>query len=169
MIHKNISEKDNAGFVVRIIRHGVEHSEYFSNNLWGSRDNSLNAAIEWRDRLLSVLGARKSIKSCKNTKQTSTGISGVSRTVKFDSRRNKNSLCYMVFWVKSGKHMNKTFNVGDIEKITSSDDFHAFRIAKLFRSCYEFAIDHGLEFDDSKFMGWKQARLYDDSEFNAVI
>jgi len=46
---------------------------------------------------------------------------------------------------------------------------HAFRTARLFRSCYEFAIDNDIEFYDSKFEGWKKIRLYEDENLDAVL
>jgi hypothetical protein len=73
-----------------------------------------------------------------------------------------------VFWVHNGKSKNKTFQVGNIAKITADDELHAFRTARLFRSCYEYAIDNDLEFDESKFAGWKKKRLYEDESLRAV-
>ncbi len=40
--------------------------------------------------------------------------------------------------------------------------------ARLFRSCYEHAIDHDLPFHDEKFANWKKLRLYEDENLNAV-
>lgn len=156
--YKNITEKGNAGFIVRIFRDGVEHSEYFSNNLWGSRKKALAAAIDWRYRLVPDLGERKSVNSCVKD-----GVSGVSRTIKFDKRRGRgrSNLCYLVFWIKDGKHMRRSFNVGDIDKITESDDIHGFNTAKHFRACYELSVENGTEFDVDKFLVWKNENLYD--------
>jgi hypothetical protein len=52
--------------------------------------------------------------------------------------------------------------------VTADDELHAFRTAKLFRSCYEHSIDHDLQFFDTKFCGWKKLRLYENAELNAV-
>jgi len=153
--YKNISEKGNAGFIVRIVRGGVTHSEYFANNLYGSRKKALIAAIDWRDRLAPFIGERKTINSCAKDE-----VSGVSRTIKFDLRRDRSDLFYLVFWIKDGKHMRKAFNVGDMNKITSDDDLHGFNTAKHFRSCYELSVEQGTEFDDSVFIGWKKVKLY---------
>jgi len=100
--------------------------------------------------------------------KTTTGVTGVSRTIKYDHRKDKSYLCYTVFWVKDRKSRNKTFQVGNVETVTADDELHAFRTAKLFRSCYEHSIDHDLQFDDNKFVGWKKLRLYENSELNAV-
>ena len=63
---------------------------------------------------------------------------------------------------------NKTFQVGNVDKVSADDELHAFRTAKLFRICYEVSIDNDIEFHDEKFAGWKKVRLYDDENLNAV-
>ena len=165
---KHITEPDPFGYQVRIVRRGKETSRYFSHKLWGNKTKSLKAAIAWRDQMLVVLKGSKTrfLKLPKN--KTSTGITGVSRTVKFDHRKNKSYLCYTVFWVKNSKSCNKTFQVGNVESITADDELHAFRTARLFRSCYEFAIDNDAQFDDSVFANWKKQRLYDDESLRPV-
>ncbi len=159
--HKHITEPDAFGYQVRIVRRGKENSRYFSHKLWGSRNKSIAAAIAWRDQMLVVLkGSRtRFLKPPKN--KTTTGLTGVSRTIKYDRRKDKSYLCYTVFWVCNKKSKNKTFQVGNIESITADNELHAFRTARLFRSYYEYAIDHDLQFDDSLFAGWKKKRLYE--------
>jgi len=117
--------------------------------------------------LVVLKGSRtRFLKPPKN--KTTTGVTGVSRTIKYDHRKDKSYLCYTVFWVKDRKSRNKTFQVGNVETVTADDELHAFRTAKLFRSCYEHSIDHDLQFNDKKFSGWKKLRLYENSELNAV-
>lgn len=159
--YKHITEPDPFGFQVRIVRRGKENSRYFSHKLWGSKNKSIKAAIAWRDQMLIVLKGSKTrfLKPPKN--KTTTGLTGVSRTIKFDRRKDKSYLCYTVFWVCNGKSKNKTFQVGNVESITADDELHAFRTARLFRSCYEYAIDNDLTFDDSQFAGWKKKRIYE--------
>lgn len=166
--NKHITEPDTFGFQVRIVRRGKESSRYFSHKLWGNKGKSLQAAITWRDQMLVVLkGSRtRFLKPPKN--KTTTGVTGVSRTIKYDHRKDKSYLCYTVFWVKDRKSRNKTFQVGNVEKVSADDELHAFRTARLFRSCYEHSIDHDLAFDESKFTGWKKIRVYDDFELLAV-
>jgi hypothetical protein len=84
--NKHITEPDAFGFQVRIVRRGKETSRYFSHKLWGSKTKSLQAAIAWRDQMLTVLkGSRtRFLKPPKN--KTTTGITGVSRTIKYDHR-----------------------------------------------------------------------------------
>jgi hypothetical protein len=158
---KHITEPDPFGFQVRIVRRGKESSRYFSHKLWGSKCKSIKAAIAWRDQMLTVLKGSKTrfLKPPKN--KTTTGLTGVSRTIKFDRRKDKSYLCYTVFWVCEGKAKNKTFQVDNVETITADDELHAFRTARLFRRCYEYAIDNDLPFDDSLFAGWKKKRLYE--------
>lgn len=165
---KHITEPDSFGYQVRIVRRGKETSRYFSHKLWGNKKRALNAAIAWRDQMLVVLkGSQiRFLKPPKN--KLSTGLTGVSRTVKYDHRKDKSYLCYTVFWIKNGKSSNKTFQVGNVDTINADDEFHAFRTARLFRSCYEFAIDNDAEFDYSLFRDWKSIRLYDDPYLNPV-
>ena len=166
--NKHITEPDAFGYQVRIVRRGKESSRYFSHKLWGNKNKSLQAAITWRDQMLVVLKCSRTrfLKPPKN--KTTTGVTGVSRTIKYDHRKDKSYLCYTVFWVKDRKSRNKTFQVGNVETVTADDELHAFRTAKLFRSCYEHSIDHDLQFDDQKFTGWKKLRLYENPELNAV-
>lgn len=166
--NSHITEPDAFGFQVRIVRRGKESNRYFSHKSWGNKNKSLTAAITWRDQMLIALkGSRKRfLKPSKN--KTTTGITGVSRTIKHDHRKDKNYLCYTVFWVNNGKSSNKTFQVGNVDKVTADDELHAFRTAKLFRSCYEYSIDNDLEFYNGKFDGWKKMRLYDDGQQSFV-
>ena len=165
---KHITEPDVFGYQVRIVRRGKESSRYFSHKLWGNKSKSLQAAILWRDQMLVVLKGSKTrfLKPPKN--KTTTGVTGVSKTIKYDHRKDKSYLCYTVFWVHNGKSKNKTFQVGNVAKITADDELHAFRTARLFRSCYEYAIDNDLEFDENKFAGWKKKRLYEDDSLRVV-
>ncbi len=166
--NKHITEPDTFGFQVRIVRRGKESSRYFSHKLWGSKGKSLKAAITWRDQMLIVLkGSRtRFLKPPKN--KTTTGVTGVSRTIKYDHRKDKSYLCYTVFWVKDRKSRNKTFQVGNVDTVTADSELHAFRTARLFRSCYEHAIDHDLPFNDGMFIGWKKTRIYDNDTLLAV-
>jgi len=159
--HKHITQPDSFGFQVRIVRRGKESSRYFSHKLWGNKSKSIIAAIAWRDQMLVALKGSKIrfLKPPKN--KTSTGLTGVSRTIKYDRRKDKSYLCYTVFWVSNGKSKNKTFQVGNVKTITADDELHAFRTARIFRCCYEYAIDNDRPFEDHLFAGWKKQRFYD--------
>lgn len=159
--HKHITEPDPFGFQVRIVRRGVEHSRYFSHKLWGGKKKSLKAAIQWRDQMLIILkGSRTRFMKTPSNK-VSTGVTGVSRTIKYDKRKDKSYLCYTVFWIKNGKPCNKTFQVGNVKTVTADQELHAFRTAVLFRKSYEYAIDNDRSFDDSLFTNWRNQRLYE--------
>jgi hypothetical protein len=159
--HKHITQPDTFGFQVRIVRRGKESSRYFSHKLWGSKIKALTAAIAWRDQMLVALKGSKVrlLKPPKN--KTSTGLTGVSKTIKYDRRKNKSYLCYTVFWISRGKSKNKTFQVGNVNIITADDELHAFRTARIFRCCYEHSIDNDKYFADDAFVDWKIKRLYD--------
>ncbi|MGZ8220083.1 MAG: hypothetical protein ACXWT0_00395 [Methylobacter sp.] len=161
--NKHITEPDVFGFQVRIVRRGKETSRYFSHKLWGGKARSLRIAITWRDQMLVALkgGRKRNLKPPKN--KVTTGVTGVSRTIKYDRRKDKSYLCYTVFWVDNGKPSNKTFQVGNVDKVTADDELHAFRTAKVFRSCYEHSIDNDLEFNQREFSGWKGKRVYEDA------
>ena len=166
--NKHITEPDVFGYQVRIVRRGKESSRYFSHKLWGNKGKSLQAAIKWRDQMLVVLKGSKTrfLKPPKN--KISTGVTGVSRTIKFDHRKDKSYLCYTVFWVCNGKARNKTFQVGNIDKVTADEELHAFRTARVFRSCYEYAIDNDLQFHDECIAGWKLTRVYDNENLQVI-
>lgn len=166
--HKHITTPDLFGYQVRIVRRGKESSRYFSHKLWGNKQKSMAAAIAWRDQMLIVLKGSKIrfLQPPKN--KTTTGITGVSRTIKHDRRKDKSYLCYTVFWVYQGKSKNKTFQVGNVETISSDEELHAFRTARLFRSIYEYAIDNDKSFDESLFKGWKKRRIYEESNILAL-
>ncbi|ESS66584.1 hypothetical protein MGMO_184c00050 [Methyloglobulus morosus KoM1] len=168
MKNKHITEPDKFGYQVRIVRRGKESSRYFSHKLWGGKTKSLKAAIAWRDQMLVALKGSKTrfLKPPKN--KTTTGVTGVSRTIKYDLRKDKSYLCYTVFWVDNGKSRNKTFQVGNVASVTADDDLHTFRTARLFRSCYEYAIDNDLPFNDGMFVAWKKRRIYDDESLKVV-
>jgi hypothetical protein len=114
--NKHITEPDVFGYQVRIVRRGKESSRYFSHKLWGNRGKSLQAAIAWRDQMLVVLKGSKTrfLKPPKN--KTTTGVTGVSRTVKYDHRKDKSYLCYTVFWVCNGKSKKQNFSGGQCRK-----------------------------------------------------
>lgn len=166
--NKHITEPDAFGYQVRIVRRGKERSRYFSHKLWGNRNKSLQAAITWRDQMLVILKGSgvRFLKLPKN--KTTTGVTGVSKTIKYDHRKDKNYLCYTVFWVKDRKSKNKTFQVGNVNTVTADDELHAFRTARLFRSCYEYSIDNDLQFYENKFVSWKKQRLYENEDLSAV-
>ena len=73
--------RDEAGWSVRIVREGVQHSKYFRFTDGGIRA-SLARAKRWRDKKLRVLGERQWRKGPrKKAVNNTSGTVGVSRNV----------------------------------------------------------------------------------------
>ncbi len=161
--HKQISEPDRHGYQVRIVRKGKEHSRYFAHRVWGGNKASLEAAINWRDQMLVVLGKNNRKLSDKGPLATkkSTGVRGVTRSLQYDKRRDVYSLVYGVRWHDNNKIKNRTFYVGPVGQITADQDFHAFRTAVLFRYEYELCLELDIVFYPQRYVDWKTNRLYD--------
>lgn len=76
----NIS-RDSAGWSVRIVRDGTQHSKYFRFSDGGIRA-SLARAKRWQDRQLRELGQRQWRKGPrKRATNNSSGVTGVSKNV----------------------------------------------------------------------------------------
>ena len=155
---KNITEPDVRGFQVRVVRDRKEYSRYFSHKSWGNKKKSLQAAISWREQILTVVGDKK----LTPIGYKSTGIVGVSRTIHYDKRWGSTALVYSCHWRRNNKAYNKTFQVGLVDEITADDEFHAFRSAVQFRKEYEFYKEAGKEnlFVPEKYKLWRTERLY---------
>ncbi|MEE9412006.1 MAG: hypothetical protein V3V22_03030 [Methylococcales bacterium] len=161
--HKQISEPDNHGYQVRIVRKGKEHSRYFSHRVWNGKKASLEAATHWRDQMLVVLGKNNRKLSDKGPLATkkSTGVRGVTRSLQYDKRRDAYSLVYGVRWHDNNKIKNRTFFVGASRTVSADQDFHAFRTAVLFRYEYELCLELNIAFYPQRYVDWKTNRLYD--------
>ncbi len=165
--YKQITEPDNKGFQVRIVRNKKEYSRYFSHKLWGGRQQALKSAINWRDQTLVLFSSKPTYQQMTRIfpNKISTGVTGVSRTIQYDKRRDVRSLIYSCHWRLNGKGHTKTFHVGRMEEINADQELHAFRTAIRFRHEYEMYRANGLEsqFDPTKYKNWKKERLYDSS------
>ena len=161
--HKHITEPDDRGFQVRIVRQKKEYSRYFSHTLWRSKKKALSAAIHWRDQLLVVLGKSQNTigvsQSPLPTKKT-TGVRGVSRSIGYDARRDYHYLEYQVHWRTDGRARNRTFYVGSLKNVTADQDFHAFRTAVLFRKEFEECFVNKKQFRPERYKNWKTERFY---------
>ena len=157
--YKHITEPDNKGFQVRVVRDRKEHSRYFSHKLWGSKKKSLQSAINWRDQILVLIGDKKPTPIGKK----STGIIGVSKMIHRDKRWGSKALVYSCHWRKNNKAYNKNFRVGLLDEITADDELHTFRTAVQFRKEYEFFKKIGKEnlFIPERYKLWKTKRLYE--------
>ena len=166
---KHITEPDVFGFQVRIVRRGKESSRYFSHKLWGSKTKSLKAAINWRDQMLVTLKGSKTrfLKPPKN--KTTTGVTGVSRTIKFDHRKDKSYLCYTVFWVCQGKSRNKTFQVGNVESVSADDELHAFPYRPFVQELLRILHRQRLAVSRRSFFGLEKIPLIRKREFESGV
>ena len=164
MSNKHITEPDPNGFQVRVVRNKEEHSRYFSHIQWGSRKKALEGAISWRDQILAALGGANKNLSQKtiNSRKTTTGIRGVSRSQQYDKRKDIHYLVYSVHWNKNGKATTKTFYVGRIGNVSADQEFHAFRTAVRFRREYEISKSENFMFHPERFKLWRENRFYDD-------
>lgn len=162
--YKHITEPDQNGFQVRIVRNGTEHSRYFSHRSWGGKDKSLNSAQNWRDQMLVVLAVRH--KNLLNREplptKRSTGVRGVSKSIQYDKRRNVHYLVYEVHWKSNNEFKNKSFHVGRLGDVDADEELHAFRTALQFRKEYEWCRENGEFFDAERYRPWKKKRLYDE-------
>lgn len=130
---ENITEPDAKGYQVRVVRLGKEYSRYFSYKKHSGKRKALQAAIEWRDEIRA-----KHNKKAQRATRSNTGVRGVSRTVKHDSRRDTTYVSYSAhFKNEDGTPNNKTFYVGNINNINEQDELKAFRAAKRFRKQFE--------------------------------
>ncbi len=163
---KHITEPDDKGFQVRIVRNKREYSRYFAHRLWGGRKKALSGARNWRDQqLVSLGGVNKYLpdRSITSNKKT-TGIRGVSRSLQYDKRRDEYYLVYSVHWRRAGKACTKTFYVGKVGDVSVDDEFHAFRTAVRFRREYELSKANDEAFSAEHFKCWRKVRLYEDPE-----
>lgn len=161
---KQITEPDPKGFQVRIVRNKKEHSRYFAHNQWGGRTKALDRARSWRDQMLVSLGKVNASLSDKtiNSRKRTTGIRGVSRSMQYDKRRDFYYLVYSVHWRKEGKAHTKTFYVGELDKVSADQEFHAFRTAARFRREYEISHEYGESIHPERFKKWKTCKLYEE-------
>jgi hypothetical protein len=167
--HKQITEPDNKGFQVRIVRNKKEYSRYFSHQMWGGKRKSLDSAISWRDQLLVLFREKNKYRQQTTlpSNKKSTGVLGVSRSVQYDKRRDIHYLVYSCHWRKNGNGHTKTFHVGRAGEVSTDEELHAFRTAVLFRKEYEMFKDEGIEerFSPDRYKFWRTEKLYGEQKF----
>ncbi len=92
--------RDSAGWSVRIVRDGQQHSKYFRFSNGGIRA-SLARAKRWRDKKLRELGPRQWRKGPrKRASNNTSGVSGVSKNVYGR---------WVATWQENGTQRFKTF------------------------------------------------------------
>ena len=96
---KNIS-REAAGWAVRIVRDGNQHSKYFRFSNGGVKA-SLKQAILWRDQILSEVGPRQWRSGPRRKAvNNSSGVVGVSKNVYGR---------WVATWQEEGRQRFKTF------------------------------------------------------------
>ncbi len=84
------------GWQVRLQRGGVRHARYFSDRASGGSQQSLAAAVAWRDERLASLTNASQARVCASSARNSSGVIGVSRVI----IRTSNGVEYL-FWQAS--------------------------------------------------------------------
>jgi hypothetical protein len=69
------------GWQVRLQRGGVRHARYFSDRTSGGDQQSLAAAVAWRDELLASLSNEMQVRVCVSSSRNSSGVIGVNRVI----------------------------------------------------------------------------------------
>lgn len=69
------------GWQVRLQRGGVRHARYFPDRASGGTQESLAAAVVWRDALLASLANEAQARICASSARNSSGVVGVSQVV----------------------------------------------------------------------------------------
>ena len=112
----NITRMDYAkakGWWVRVIKDNVQYSKLFSDGRNSGADNALQAAIDYRDKLLEELfGSATPSRSRPHTSniQNTSGVIGVSHNMRL--KRNKYiEESWIASWMEQGKQRKKSFSV----------------------------------------------------------
>ena len=75
--------KKNTGWYVRVKFRGVEHRKYFGDSVWGGEEESLEAAIQWRNEKERELGKPRTDRMMYSNPESDLGVTGVRRTMKW--------------------------------------------------------------------------------------
>ncbi|GAA5497151.1 hypothetical protein SAMN02745181_3650 [Rubritalea squalenifaciens DSM 18772] len=67
------------GWQVRLQRRGIKYAKFFADGNFGSTQNSLQAARDWRDALLDKLENDDRARICQRSTRNSSGVVGVSK------------------------------------------------------------------------------------------
>lgn len=112
---------NTAGWQVRIERHRKQHSRLFSDNVYGSTDAALEAALAWRDEMLASLPAplnpAEHLHTPKNQRKAAqamnrTGVVGIGFTMQ--QQRSGNRTPYVAcHWrdPESGARRSSSFSI----------------------------------------------------------
>ncbi len=111
--------KKAKGWYVRIKFRGKEHRKFFAFQRWGSEDEALEAAIEWRDEKELELGKPRTDRMVVVRRDNKTGVTGVQRarqhtgaTYPDGTKKPNYSDVYVVSWCpEPGVRRNTSFSI----------------------------------------------------------
>lgn len=96
--------KNTHGWYVRVSYLGKTTTKFFADKKLGGKENSLNAAIAWRDETEARIGKPRTDKQVRSVSITSTGVVGVNH---YDTLNR-----YVVTWIKpDGKPGRTTVSI----------------------------------------------------------
>jgi hypothetical protein len=151
-----ITQPGECGLQARIKCKGKEHRKYFAFNDYAPGVAEL-AAKRWLVRKARELPQKSPVRE-RAQANNATGVSGVSRTIQYDSRKDKHYVRYQVHWHNGEKQRNKGFAAGNADVIDNRDEAAAFEAACAFRQAYVEARLSRKRFDPRPWLNWK-ARL----------
>jgi hypothetical protein len=102
--HKDIARIDQLskrthGWYVRVRFLGKTHSKFFSDRKCGNRENSLKAAVEWRNKMEKKLGKVRTNRHMVTVSNSGTGVVGV----RLNDKLNRYEVSWVTLQGKQGK------------------------------------------------------------------
>jgi len=102
--HKDIARIDQLskrthGWYVRVRFLGKTHSKFFSDRKCGSRESSLKAAVEWRNKMEKKLGKVRTNRHMVTVSNSGTGVVGV----RLNEKLNRYEVSWVTLLGKQGK------------------------------------------------------------------
>jgi len=102
--HKDIARIDQLskrthGWYVRVRFLGKTHSKFFSDRKCGSREKSLQAAVEWRNKTEKKLGKVRTNRHMVTVSNSGTGVVGV----RLNDKLNRYEVSWVTLQGKQGK------------------------------------------------------------------
>jgi len=102
--HKDIARIDQLskrthGWYVRVRFMGKTHSKFFSDRKCGSRESSLKAAVEWRNKTEKKLGKVRTNRHMVTVSNSGTGVVGV----RLNDKLNRYEVSWVTLRGKQGK------------------------------------------------------------------
>ena len=91
--------KRTHGWYVRVRFLGKTHSKFFSDRKCGSRENSLKAAVEWRNKTERKLGKVRTNRHMVTVSNSGTGVVGV----RLNDKLNRYEVSWVTLQGKQGK------------------------------------------------------------------